>query len=204
MDEVGIITGIIWWLFIWLFLCAVAGKIASNKGNSFAAYFFLAFFLSPLVGILSAVLARPSESQQPENNDLSFPDHTRSIPANEESDEKVYLWENERDISDADYARYLVIKYKIKKDEVLGRFIFERRMFETIEDAIAAADEKDSADYEQLKETGDYIASKGKIGPGEGLDYMEYGNGSVVIKHSSGYTKSFDNLAAAKKYLGAK
>lgn len=40
----------------WLILCAVAGKIADQKGRSGWGYFIIAFFLSPLIGILLAAV----------------------------------------------------------------------------------------------------------------------------------------------------
>ena len=45
---------------VWLALCFVASSIASGKGRSGVGFFFLAFFLSPLVGIIAALVARPN------------------------------------------------------------------------------------------------------------------------------------------------
>lgn len=42
----------------WIALCFVAGAIASNKGRSAVGFFFLSFFLSPLIGILAALVAK--------------------------------------------------------------------------------------------------------------------------------------------------
>lgn len=42
-------------ILIWLPLCAVCGWVASQKGRSGVGFFFLAFFLSPLVGLLAAI-----------------------------------------------------------------------------------------------------------------------------------------------------
>ena len=41
---------------IWLVLCVVVGVIASNKGRSGIGLFFLALFLSPVVGIIVALV----------------------------------------------------------------------------------------------------------------------------------------------------
>jgi len=46
-------------LFIWLALAVVAGVIASNKGRSGSGFFLLAVFLTPLVGIIAALIAQP-------------------------------------------------------------------------------------------------------------------------------------------------
>jgi hypothetical protein len=47
-------------IVVWLALCFVAGAIAKNKGRSGAGFFWLSFFLSPLVGILAAAIASPN------------------------------------------------------------------------------------------------------------------------------------------------
>jgi len=44
---------------VWIVLCFVAGAIAGNKGRSSVGFFFLAFLLSPLIGIIAAVFAKP-------------------------------------------------------------------------------------------------------------------------------------------------
>ena len=46
-------------LLLWIPLCGLVGWLASQKGRSGIGFFFLAFFLSPLIGIL-AVIAVPS------------------------------------------------------------------------------------------------------------------------------------------------
>jgi hypothetical protein len=45
---------------VWIALCFVAGSIAGNKGRSSVGFFFLAFFLSPLVGIIVAAVVKPN------------------------------------------------------------------------------------------------------------------------------------------------
>jgi len=46
--------------FVWLALCFVAAVIAKNKGRSGIGFFFLAFFLSPLIGIIAAAIVKPN------------------------------------------------------------------------------------------------------------------------------------------------
>jgi RNA polymerase subunit RPABC4/transcription elongation factor Spt4 len=47
---------VIFFFFFFVFLCVVAGVIARNKGESFFAYFFISFALTPLVGIIAALV----------------------------------------------------------------------------------------------------------------------------------------------------
>jgi hypothetical protein len=50
------------WAVTWLALSGLAGIIASNKGLSGLGYFFLSVVLSPLVGIIAALVARPNRA----------------------------------------------------------------------------------------------------------------------------------------------
>jgi len=43
---------------MWIVLCSVAAVIAANKGRSAAGFFFLSILLSPLVGLICAVVAK--------------------------------------------------------------------------------------------------------------------------------------------------
>lgn len=45
---------------LWLFFSIVAGIIANRKGRSGFGFFFLAFFLTPLVGIITVLVIKPS------------------------------------------------------------------------------------------------------------------------------------------------
>lgn len=45
------------YIVLWLFLSVVAGMIASKKGRSFFWFFLLGILLSPVIGIISALIA---------------------------------------------------------------------------------------------------------------------------------------------------
>jgi len=49
------------YFIIWIFLSAVAGAIASNKGKSFATFFLVSLFLTPLIGIVWAIVTKADE-----------------------------------------------------------------------------------------------------------------------------------------------
>jgi len=50
-------------IIVWVFLCIVAGIIAYRKGRSGIGFFLLAIFLSPLIGIIAALIARPNAKE---------------------------------------------------------------------------------------------------------------------------------------------
>ncbi len=47
------------WFFAWIALCMIAALIANDKGRSGVGFFFLSLFLSPLVGIIAALVLSP-------------------------------------------------------------------------------------------------------------------------------------------------
>ena len=55
------------WFFIiivWIGLSILSGVGAKNKGRSFAGYFFLSLFLSPLIGLIAMAVAKPIENSE--------------------------------------------------------------------------------------------------------------------------------------------
>jgi hypothetical protein len=40
---------------LWIPLCFLVGRVGSQKGRSGVGFFFLSFFLSPLIGFLVAI-----------------------------------------------------------------------------------------------------------------------------------------------------
>ena len=51
-------------LIFWLALCLLAGWIAAEKGRSGVGFFLLAFFCSPLIGVLAAFGAQPRQESR--------------------------------------------------------------------------------------------------------------------------------------------
>ena len=47
-------------LVIWIIFSIIAGAIADHKGRSGIGFFFLSLLLSPLIGIIAALVAKPS------------------------------------------------------------------------------------------------------------------------------------------------
>ena len=47
-------------IFGWLIFSCIAGAIARNRGNSFALAFLISLLLSPIIGILIALVQRPN------------------------------------------------------------------------------------------------------------------------------------------------
>jgi len=57
-------------LVAWVLMCALVAAIANKKGQSGVGFFFLALFLSPLVGLIAVAIvkanpaaSRPSRSE---------------------------------------------------------------------------------------------------------------------------------------------
>jgi hypothetical protein len=47
------------WFIIYIALCIIAAVIANNKGRSRMGFFCLSLFLSPVIGIIAALIAKP-------------------------------------------------------------------------------------------------------------------------------------------------
>ncbi|MFI3221758.1 MAG: hypothetical protein QX191_01855 [Methylococcaceae bacterium] len=47
----------------WLFFSIIGGVIAAKKGRSGIGFFFLSILFSPLIGIISAIIATPNQKQ---------------------------------------------------------------------------------------------------------------------------------------------
>jgi hypothetical protein len=49
--------------FVWLVLSIIVGVIAHNKARSGFGFFLLALILSPLIGIIAALIAKPNQAE---------------------------------------------------------------------------------------------------------------------------------------------
>jgi len=62
------------WVVLWLGFSILAGVVAANKGRSAIGFFFLALLLSPLVGLIAALVVAENrneiEKQQLERGDM--------------------------------------------------------------------------------------------------------------------------------------
>ena len=57
-------------ILTWFALCILTAVFASKKGRSAAGFFFLSFFLSPLIGLIAVAIAKPN-AKLIENRSLS-------------------------------------------------------------------------------------------------------------------------------------
>jgi Na+/H+-dicarboxylate symporter len=46
---------------VWIGFSCIAAAVAGNKGRSAAGFFFLSILLSPLVGLIAALVAKPNQ-----------------------------------------------------------------------------------------------------------------------------------------------
>src|SRR5947207_3379520 len=47
-------------VLIWILLCGLCAVLASNKSRASAGYFFLSLVLSPLIGFIAVLIAKPN------------------------------------------------------------------------------------------------------------------------------------------------
>jgi len=114
------------------------------------------------------------------------------------------FWQDVRSTQLIAYQIYLVKKYSIEKNVVLEKVIFSNTAYDSIEEAIEAAhliDTKQELEWIEKVTSPQYEKRKGKIGHGT-YDYVEYGDGKVVAKTSTGIIKEFSSFSDAKTYFG--
>lgn len=51
------------WFVLYLALCVVAGVVAAGKKRSGIGFFLLALLLSPVIGLIAALVAKPNQEQ---------------------------------------------------------------------------------------------------------------------------------------------
>jgi phosphate/sulfate permease len=51
------------YIVLWIFFSGVAAAIASNKGRSGTSYLFLSLILSPIIGVVAALVASPDKKE---------------------------------------------------------------------------------------------------------------------------------------------
>ena len=103
-------------IVVWVALCFVAGAIASKKGRSSVGFFFLSLVLSPLIGIIAALIAKPNEekvekSKIAEGNSKKCPFCAEIIKA----EAKVCRYCG-RELAKADEVDWIVKKYSQKEE----------------------------------------------------------------------------------------
>jgi ribosomal protein L37AE/L43A len=63
------------WIVLWIGFSILASVVAANKGRSALGFFFLALLLSPLIGLIAALVVSPNrnevEKRQIENGDMA-------------------------------------------------------------------------------------------------------------------------------------
>jgi len=64
-------------------------------------------------------------------------------------EEEKSLWEGKRDLSDDGYQIYLVKRYGIEKNDALGKIIANGKLFQTIEEALSAMNEKETVEQKR-------------------------------------------------------
>lgn len=98
----------------------------------------------------------------------------------------------QQDLDNADFRLFLVDKYKISKNDVLNVYSLDKKSFNTLEDALLAAQELYSSSL--LNQ----VISTGEVG---GYSYESYGSGKVRVK--TGLTKytTFPDLESARQVL---
>jgi len=107
-------------IITWIALCIVAGVIAGNKGRSSVGFFFLSLFLSPLVGVIAALIAKTDEKKL--NEDKISTGDSKKCPFCAEiiKAEAMVCRYCGRELAEAKEVDWIVKKYTQEKKEELA------------------------------------------------------------------------------------
>ena len=109
-------------IFFWILFSLAVAILASNRGRSGIAWFLVSILISPLLGLIFVLVMKNMADEQAESKleeEISFA--------------------GERNLENDSYKIYLTKKYSIEKNEVLGKFVCDDRLFDTVDDALKQA-----------------------------------------------------------------
>jgi len=107
-------------IITWIALSIVAGVIAENKGRSSVGFFFLSLVLSPLVGVIAALIAKTDEKKL--NEDKISTGDSKKCPFCAEiiKAEAMVCRYCGRELAEAKEVDWIVKKYTQEKKEELA------------------------------------------------------------------------------------
>ena len=127
MGELAVIT------LISLVVGGTVGVLIGNAVNRKTAGFWFGLFLGPIGWIIVLLLPRKES-------------------ANKQTQVVAVTKRPERNLDNDDYKIWLGKTYNIQKNELFEKFECEEQLFESLEEALIFADEKDRAEEEDEKE----------------------------------------------------
>jgi hypothetical protein len=182
-------------------IIVIGGLLAMLAGVFDSTYFFvglLMVFGGGYMRYLSSQTTRIGDDLTSVN--IRNPNTQFSIDDNDEFD-------GVKDLSSDDYRLFLVEKYNISKNEVLQKFSIDRKSFNTLDDAINAADVRERSVSEVEVATSDVTVAERTYVDGElvgkkGKVYRcgFYNDGTVEVFLNFG-SKTFDNKEEAEVFL---
>lgn len=116
-----------------------------------------------------------------------------------------------RDISNGDYQLHLVEKYSIKKNDTLGKFVYNRSLFDSLEAALSAAAADDSSNAtENASSTMNAKVTEADLGElfevikaasGRKINLYRKPSGEICAVSLTGEVKDFASADEARSYF---
>lgn len=131
-------------LFFVGLICGIVGAtIAQHKGGSAAAGFFLGAFLGP-IGLIIAALLGPEQQVQAERPKVSA------------------SFEGERSLANDSYKLWLTSRFNIQRNDVLGSYVCDSRLFPTLDAVLAYASDKHASELAAAEQRQALLAQRQK------------------------------------------
>jgi hypothetical protein len=96
-----------------------------------------------VVGLILFLFDKSKEDQATESKE-DQPTQSEEMKNTDNQDFKI--WKKSRDLNNDEYKIYLVKKYSIEKNNALEKILAHGKLFNTIDEALVAMDEKDALD----------------------------------------------------------
>jgi hypothetical protein len=180
------------------------GLILAGVGEESGAVVLIA----SLLGVFGGGYMRYLSKQTNRSVDM-YPSKGSAIARDESA--HLQTFSGLRDIASGDYQLYLVEKYSIKKNETLGKFVYNRSLFESLEGALSAAAADESSNY-MMNASGSVGAQASGADLGEPIEIIKAASGRKINLHRnnsgdicavslSGEVKTFDSVDEARSYF---
>jgi len=126
-----------WGFFVFLwFSMGIVGSVLGAIVEKVVAGFFLGFFLGPIGWIIVFLLPRDQESKK--------------VPIAQKTEPEKRADRPERNLESNAYKIWLGKTYNIQKNELFEKYEFDGNLFETLDEALADAHQKEREKDEKL------------------------------------------------------
>jgi len=134
-------------VLFWFGLAIAVGVLASNRGRSGFTWFLISVVISPLLGFIFVLVMENLSAKQVVLIQSDSPSKEVTLEGN---------YRGEPELSNDSYKIYLTKRYGILKNDVLGQYVIDEKLFSDIDTAIEFAHARELVWIERYKKQREY------------------------------------------------